>query len=167
MPEPVPGPSGRATSRAGGLRGAKVVGEQDLNWHIGVTVGLDQGCSTRVHADGGQGDAEATAGQGELATVPGSGLAVDELRRRRGGSSTGGNGEMYDGISAASRRARRRTSMHCRCRASLLVNAATRRTTTRGMKRQAPSAAATYAPHLRYSRYAAITGPTLSLQRLS
>jgi hypothetical protein len=48
--------------------------------------------------------------------------------------------------------------MHCLWRVSLLVSAATRRTTTRGMKRQAPSAAATYAPHLRYSRYTAITG---------
>jgi hypothetical protein len=48
--------------------------------------------------------------------------------------------------------------MHRLWRVSLLVNAATRRTTTRGMKRQAPSAAATYTPHLRYSRYAAIIG---------
>ena len=44
--------------------------------------------------EGEQDGGEATAGQGELAAVPVSGLAVDELRRRRGGFSSGGNGEM-------------------------------------------------------------------------
>jgi hypothetical protein len=48
--------------------------------------------------------------------------------------------------------------MHCFARVSLRVKAATRRTIARGRNRQAPSAAATYAPHLRYSTYAAIAG---------
>jgi hypothetical protein len=49
--------------------------------------------SDSLDNDNGQGDAEATAGQGELATVPGNGLAVDG-RRRRGAPWAGGNGEM-------------------------------------------------------------------------
>jgi hypothetical protein len=57
--------------------------------------------------------------------------------------------------------------MHCLWRVSLLVKAATSRTMARGTKRQAPSAAAMYAPHLRYSTYAAIRRLALSLQELS
>jgi hypothetical protein len=55
--------------------------------------------------------------------------------------------------------------MHCLWRCSLLVNAATKRTTARGMIRQAPTAAAMYAPHLTYSRYST-RGPSRSGDRL-
>lgn len=50
--------------------------------------------------------------------------------------------------------------MHCLCRVSLRVNAATSRTMAKGTYRQPPSAATMYTPHLRYS--AAIRGPALS-----
>ena len=46
--------------------------------------------------------------------------------------------------------------MHCLCRVSLRVNAATSRTIARGTYRQAPSAATTYAPQVRYSQCCAI-----------